>query len=120
MHTLNREESGLKLVHGFARSGRTPCRSGRRALRESADVARISTGLHTAVYPLYISLTLSRADCRALQLYSIQLYSALQRSTVYSLYITPLDQPYILEGPRESGEKAMRDGGGDGSGMVAV
>ena len=41
---LNREESGLKLVHGFACSGRTPCRSGRRALRESADVAGTSTG----------------------------------------------------------------------------
>eukprot|EP00966_Prymnesium_polylepis_P078653 1822841-Prymnesium_polylepis.1 len=25
MRTLGREESGLKLVHGFARSGRTPC-----------------------------------------------------------------------------------------------
>eukprot|EP00966_Prymnesium_polylepis_P227200 5257426-Prymnesium_polylepis.1 len=37
MRTLDREESGLKLVHGFARLGRTPCHSGRRALRESAD-----------------------------------------------------------------------------------
>eukprot|EP00966_Prymnesium_polylepis_P283699 6554193-Prymnesium_polylepis.1 len=32
MRTLDREESGIKSC-----SGRTPCRSGRRALRESAD-----------------------------------------------------------------------------------
>ena len=55
MRTLDRESNSWD---GLARSGRTPCRSGRRALRESADVARTSTGLHTAVEPLYITLAL--------------------------------------------------------------
>eukprot|EP00966_Prymnesium_polylepis_P335543 7390901-Prymnesium_polylepis.1 len=43
-------------------------------------------------YTLYITLTLSRAGCSALQLYSPRQYTAMQLSTVYNLYITPLEQ----------------------------
>jgi|EP00966_Prymnesium_polylepis_P223594 hypothetical protein len=44
-------------------------------MRESADVARTSAGLHEAVEPLYISFTLSRAGCRAIQLSTVIRYT---------------------------------------------
>ena len=89
MDTLDREESGLKLVHGLACSGRTPCRSGRRALRESADVAR---NLYRIAYscraPLHQPYPVTRR---------LQSSTAIQPSTLYSstaLYsIQPLQHP---------------------------
>ena len=92
MDTLDREESGLKLVHGLACSGRTPCRSGRRALRESADVAR---NLYRIAYscraPLHQPYPVTRR---------LQSSTAIQPSTLYSstaLYsIQPLQHPSAL------------------------